>query len=189
MARPPSFTGLPSGNRDLILSLPVLSVCAVDGFAVGGGAELTTCTDLVVLSRGATVQFVHAERGASPGWGGGGRLVRRVGRARALRMLLLREAVSGSEEAAADRWPRYADAVGEEGETALEAARRVVIGPLLELPSSQSVRAIKRAICAADDDRRSPQSARVEIDSFLSVWGGESNSEQIRNVQDKLAKK
>ena len=171
---------------DRIHSLPVLSVCAVDGFAVGGGAELTTCTDLVVMSREATVQFVHAERGASPGWGGGGRLVRRVGRARALRMLLLGERVRGSEEAAA---ASYADAVGEEGESALEAARRVVIGPLLELPSSQSVRAIKRAVCAADDDRRSPQSAKAEIDAFLSVWGGESNSEQIRSVRDKLTKK
>ena len=176
---------------DRIHSLPVLSVCAVDGHAVGGGAELTTCTDLIVLSRDATVRFVHAERGASPGWGGGGRLVRRVGRARALRMLLLGERVEGSEEAeaAANNRPRYADYVGEEGESALEAAHRAVIGPLLELPSSRSVRAIKRAVCAADDDMRSPESARAEIDSFLSVWGGDSNSELIRNVRDELAKK
>jgi ethylmalonyl-CoA/methylmalonyl-CoA decarboxylase len=34
-----------------IHSLPVLSVAAIDGNAIGGGAELSTCTDLVVLSR------------------------------------------------------------------------------------------------------------------------------------------
>ena len=38
-----------------LMSLPVLSVSAVDGHAVGGGAELTTATDLVVLTQTANI--------------------------------------------------------------------------------------------------------------------------------------
>mmetsp|Transcript_14797 Transcript_14797/g.20998 ORF Transcript_14797/g.20998 Transcript_14797/m.20998 type:complete len:312 (+) Transcript_14797:3-938(+) len=131
-----------------IHSLPVLSVAAIDGNAIGGGAELSTCTDLVVLSRQSTIKFVHASRGASPGWGGGRRLVNRVGRRKALRMLLLGESVFGAEEA--DRLD-YADYVAEEGESSLDATMRLV-EPILNLPCSQSVRAIKRVVSVADGD-------------------------------------
>ena len=122
-----------------LLSLPVLSISAIDGYAMGGGAELTTCTDLVVLSTNAKIQFVHAKRGASPGWGGLRRLVNKVGRERALRMLLLGECVLGEEEA---KRSAYADVVATEGETALHATMRAIINPLLDLPCSQSIRAI-----------------------------------------------
>ena len=180
-----------------LLSLPVLSICAVDGFAVGGGAELTTATDLVVLSRTAKIQFVHAKRGASLGWGGGRRLVNKVGRRKALRMLLLGECVYGEEEAKSGSSGVYADAVAEEGETALEAAIRYV-QPILKLPCSQSIRAIKSTVSAADCDGEvidtltgklrldTSLAMKGEMDSFLSVWGGESNLKQIQKAKDNL---
>lgn len=187
-----------------LMSLPVLSVSAIDGYAVGGGAELTTCTDLVVLSRGAKVQFVHSKRGASPGWGGARRLVEKVGRRRALRMLLLGECVSGEDEASSGGTGNgtYADFVADEGETALDAAMRLAINPLLELPCSRSIRAIKTAVSFADGDgdvidcadggslKLSTNLAmRGEMDAFLSVWGGKSNLEQIQKARSKSAKK
>ena len=178
-----------------LISLPVLSVSAIDGYAVGGGAELTTCTNLVVLSRGAKVQFVHAKRGASAGWGGSRRLVEKVGRGRALRMLLLGECVYGGEEAPVAG--AYADAIGGEGESALEATMRLVVEPLLELPCSRSVRAIKKAVSVADGDGEviSSTNGRLKLDtnmamkgefeSFMSVWGGDSNREQIRKTKER----
>ena len=183
-----------------LMSLPVLSVCAIDGYAVGGGAELTTCTDLVVLSRDAKIQFVHAKRGASLGWGGGRRLVKKVGRRRALRMLLLGECVHGEEESQYDG-KMYADAVAEEGETALEATMRLIVDPLLDLPCSRSIRAIKNAVSAADGDGEVIDSidgrlkmdtniaVKGELESFLSVWGSESNKEQIQKAKNDLKNK
>jgi len=180
-----------------LISLPVLSISAVDGYAVGGGAELQTCTDLVVLSRSAKIQFVHAKRGASMGWGGGRRLVKKVGRRRALRMLLLGECVYGEEEARAGA--SYADAVAEEGETALEATMRLVVDPILQLPCSRSIRAIKEAVSAADGDgevidlngnlKLDNMAMKGELESFMSVWGGESNKEQIQKAKDHLRDK
>lgn len=178
-------------------SLPVLSICAVDGYAVGGGAELTTCTDLVVLGRNATIQFLHAKRGASFGWGGGRRLVQKVGRRKALRMLLLGECVYGEEEArqiptSGGMLPSssYADAVANEGESALNATMRY-IQPILDLPCSQSIRAIKNVVVsAADGDREvSNMAMRAEMEAFLSVWGGEANVAQIKKTKDRLKEK
>lgn len=183
-------------------SLPVLSVSAIDGYAVGGGAELTTCTDLAVLSRNAEIRFVHAKRGASLGWGGGRRLVKKVGRARALRMLLLGECVRGEEEVTkVGSGGTYADAVGEEAETALEATMRLVVQPILDLPCSKSVRAIKKAVSSADGDGEVIDSTdgqlqldanmalKGEMESFTSVWGGESNRDQIRKAKERLKEK
>ena len=198
-----------------IHSLPVLSVAAIDGNAIGGGAELSTCTDLVVLSRQSTIKFVHASRGASPGWGGGRRLVNRVGRRKALRMLLLGESVFGDEEA---EELDYADYVAKDGESSLDAAMRLVVDPILNLPCSQSVRAIKRVASVADGDEdvidtasgrlrytyvlddddsgektKEPNNintaVKSEIDAFLQVWGGESNRELIQQTKESLKDK
>ena len=164
-----------------LLSLSMLTISAVDGYAVGGGAELTTATDLVVLSRDAKIEFVHGKRGASFGWGGGRRLVKKVGRRKALKLLILGECIYGEEEAKACE---YADAVGE---TSLEATMRY-IKPILELPCSQSIRAIKNTISSADDEAIDIVMER-ERESFLSVWGGEANMKQIQQTKDRLRDK
>eukprot|EP00986_Skeletonema_menzelii_P002052 scaffold558_cov160-Skeletonema_menzelii.AAC.5 len=185
-------------------SFCAVSVAAIDGNAIGGGAELTTCTDLVVLSRQSTIKFVHASRGASLGWGGGRRLVNRLGRRKALRMLLLGESVSGEDEA--ERLD-YADYVAEDGESSLDAAIRLVADPILNLPCSQSVRAIKRVVSVADGDEdvigisgrlkcnatdlgcKAENPVRAEIDAFVHVWGGESNRELIQQTRESLKDK
>lgn len=116
----------------------------------------------------------------------------------ALRMLLLGVCVHGEEEASAGGV--YADAVAEEGETALEATRRLVVNPILELPCSQSIRAIKKVVSAADGDVEvdsidgtleidTNMAMKVEMDSFLSVWGGDSNKELIQKAKDRLRDK
>ncbi|KAL7551599.1 hypothetical protein ACHAWF_014788 [Thalassiosira exigua] len=179
-----------------LMALPVLS--AVDGYAVGGGAELSSCTDLVVLSRTARIKFVHSKRGASTGWGGCRRLVKKVGRAKALRMLLLGESVCGDEEAQCGCV--YADAVGEIGETSLEATKRLIVDKILDLPCPQSIRALKSAVSAVDGDgdvidlatgepKLENTAMMGEFESFMSVWGGDSNREQIQKAKSHLQEK
>ena len=52
---------------------------AVEGAALGGGAELTTVGDYVVAEPSATMAFVQAKLGVTPGWGGGQRLINKIG--------------------------------------------------------------------------------------------------------------
>jgi ethylmalonyl-CoA/methylmalonyl-CoA decarboxylase len=76
---------------DRVGRLPCVVVAAVEGTALGGGAEILTAADLVVAGERASIGFVHASLGVSPGWGGGRRLVAKVGRARAMRLLAFAE--------------------------------------------------------------------------------------------------
>jgi ethylmalonyl-CoA/methylmalonyl-CoA decarboxylase len=76
-----------------ISKLPAISIAAINGFAVGGGAEITTCCDLRIMGnekyedKKPFIQFVHGKMGLVPGWGGGKRLVELVGRTNAIKLV------------------------------------------------------------------------------------------------------
>jgi enoyl-CoA hydratase/carnithine racemase len=70
-----------------VLGLPVPSIAAVDGFALGGGFELALSCDVVVAGDGATVGLPEVGVGVIPGGGGTQLLVRRVGWSRAAKAI------------------------------------------------------------------------------------------------------
>ncbi len=77
------------------LALP--TVAAVEGFALGGGYELALCCDLVVAADTATVGLPEVSLGLVPGGGGTQLLSRRVGRNRALDLVLTGRRVGAAE--------------------------------------------------------------------------------------------
>lgn len=68
-----------------ILDLPVPTVAAVHGFALGGGLELALSCDLLVCDETAVLGLPEVTVGVIPGGGGTQLLVRRVGASRAAR--------------------------------------------------------------------------------------------------------
>ena len=64
------------------------SIAAVHGFCVGGGCEMAMACTLRIASEGAQFGQPEIDLGLVPGFGGSQRLVRLVGRGRALAMLL-----------------------------------------------------------------------------------------------------
>ena len=74
-------------------------IAAVNGLAIGGGVELTLLCDIVLAADHATFAFAEVKRGIMPGNGGTQRLSRRVGKGRALDMILTGRTV-GAQEAA-----------------------------------------------------------------------------------------
>lgn len=70
-----------------LTELDAVVIAAVDGAALGGGAELAIAADIVVGAPTARIGFVHARLGVSPGFGGGRRLLDRVGRRVATQVL------------------------------------------------------------------------------------------------------
>ena len=60
--------------------LDKITVAAVDGFAVGGGLEITMACDFVVATRRACWGMPEVDVGITPGWGGTTRMARLIGR-------------------------------------------------------------------------------------------------------------
>jgi len=62
--------------------LDKITIAAVDGYAVGGGLEITMACDFVVATERAKWGMPEVDVGITPGWGGTTRLARLIGRRR-----------------------------------------------------------------------------------------------------------
>jgi enoyl-CoA hydratase/carnithine racemase len=79
----------------LIEDMRVPTIASVQGAAIGGGFELLLTCDFLVVAETARLHLPEAGLGMVPLAGGVQRLADRVGRARANRLLLLAEPLSG----------------------------------------------------------------------------------------------
>jgi enoyl-CoA hydratase len=77
--------------------LPVPVIAAINGYALGGGSELALACDLRIADEKARMGFVQAKMALIPGWGSGQRLLREVGYARAMDMLLTARVLQAPE--------------------------------------------------------------------------------------------
>jgi enoyl-CoA hydratase len=76
-------------------------ICAIQGFAFGGGLELALGCDLRIASDSARFAMPEVKLGTIPGWGGTGRLPQLIGGARAKQMIFTGEQIGAD---VAERW-------------------------------------------------------------------------------------
>jgi len=76
--------------------LPMPTIAAIEGNALGGGLELALCCDIRVAGADALLGLPEVRLGAMPGSGGTQRLPRLVGPGRAKEMILLGEPISAA---------------------------------------------------------------------------------------------
>ncbi|CQR65578.1 crotonase/enoyl-CoA hydratase family protein [Streptomyces leeuwenhoekii] len=117
-------------------------IAAVNGPALGGGAEIVLACDLAVADENAVIGLPEVRRGLIPGAGGAIRLPRIIPRNAALEMLLTGEPITA---ATAARWGlvnKVAPA-GKSVEAALELAEAITAGAPLALG------AVKRLVHAS----------------------------------------
>ena len=82
---------------DQVRRFPAPVVAAVNGDALGGGAELAMACDFRVLAASARMAFVQGRQAITSAWGGGVDLVQLVGPSVALRLLCTTEFVEHEE--------------------------------------------------------------------------------------------
>ncbi len=143
---------------DALAGLPMLVVAAVEGAALGGGAELLSACDVVFAHPSARIGWVQAAMGVSPGFGGARRLVGRVGRSRAVDILTHARPLSAAEALNLG----IVDGIAEDPlGRALERAREAASLPAV---AGTAVKPLVDAILAGDGG--------AEAATFERVWGG-----------------
>ncbi len=91
------FAGYGQAVLDRLEALPIPTIAAVNGFALGGGCELAMACDMVFASRTAVFGQPEVKLGVIPGFGGTQRLVRRVGSQRARELCFTARNVKADE--------------------------------------------------------------------------------------------
>ena len=92
-----SFMELGHETMRLIETMPKPSIAAVNGYALGGGTEITMACDMRFASEKAVFGQPEILLGIIPGWGGTQRLARLIGMGRAKELIL------GGEQITAQR--------------------------------------------------------------------------------------
>ncbi|MCH0541780.1 enoyl-CoA hydratase/isomerase family protein [Streptomyces sp. MUM 203J] len=121
-----------------VLDLPMPSIAAVHGFALGGGFELALACDLIVADATAVVGLPEVSVGVIPGGGGTQLLPRRVGAARAAELVFTARRVPAVEASGLGLVDELVDA--DARGAALELAARIAAN------SPVGLRAAKRAM-------------------------------------------
>jgi enoyl-CoA hydratase len=157
-------------------ALPIPTVAAVNGFALGGGSELALACDLVYASEKARFGQPEVNLGLLPAWGGTQRLFRRVGPMRALEIVLTGDMVDAArakemglclEVLPAEKLLEHAMAkarlIASRGPLAVAAAKRVLrAGADLGLAQGLALEAEAFGLVFASADMREGTKAFLE---------------------------
>ncbi|WP_207538813.1 enoyl-CoA hydratase/isomerase family protein [Sabulicella rubraurantiaca] len=144
---------------DAIEAHPLPVIAAIDGFAIGGGAELAMACDVRVAGEGARIGFPQLRLGIIPGWDGLERLTRLIGPGRAMALLLSGKRLEAEEA-------RGAGIVEMAAPVALPAARELAAA--LERAAPLAIRGVKEAMRALRETR--PEARQVAAEVFARLW-------------------
>jgi enoyl-CoA hydratase/carnithine racemase len=146
---------------DRIEALPLVTIAAINGYALGGGCEIALACDFRIASEGARLGQPEIAVGLIPGAGGTQRLPRLIGPAKAKALIFTGDFVDA--KVAIDLGLIDAVADGDALALALEWAQRFAKGPTKSLAAAK--RAIQRGLRAGlreglDD----------ELDGFVGLF-------------------
>jgi enoyl-CoA hydratase len=145
-----------------LAGLPMATIAALDGHALGGGLELALACDLRVASERAKLGLPETRLAVIPGAGGTWRLPRVIGPARAKELILVGRVITAAEAERIGLVTRVAPAGEARAAAEALAAEIAARGPL-------AVREAKRLIDSALD--RDPAVARAaELDASERIF-------------------
>ncbi|WNI17438.1 enoyl-CoA hydratase/isomerase family protein [Actinacidiphila sp. ITFR-21] len=123
-----------------VLELPMPTVAAVHGYALGGGFELALACDLIVGDATTVLGLPEVSVGVIPGGGGTQLLPRRVGAARAADLVFTARRLPAAEAVAVG----LVDRLAPDGEDARDTA--LTLAAVIAANSPVALRAAKRAL-------------------------------------------
>jgi len=170
------FSELGNGVFRALEKLPVPTIAAVNGFALGGGCELALACDIRIASTKAVFGQPEVGLGITAGFGGTQRLARTVGVGLAKELLYTGRRIDAARALAIGLVNAVVEPealLGEAGDLAREISRQAPIavratkralttGLALDLDSAIAVEELAFASCFETDDQRAAMTAFVE---------------------------
>jgi enoyl-CoA hydratase/carnithine racemase len=160
-----------------LATLPMPTIAAIEGNALGGGLELALCCDIRVASERAKLGLPEVRLAVTPGAGGTQRLPRVVGQARARELILTGRVLDADEAERIGLVSRVVPA----GEA---VAAATAIGEEIAARGPIAVREAKRLIAMATDVDIAAGLA-AELDASDRVFASEDMLEGARSFFEK----
>ena len=155
-----------------------VTICAIEGFAIGGGVALAASLDVRICSRGAHFRIPEVALGLNMSWGSLPRLVQLMGPARTkLAVILGEDRISSAQ---AEQWG-LVETVVEDGRALAEAfalAERIARMP--PLPVKMTKVTINRIAGVHDD-----AVAHMDLDQFVLTTTSEDHREGVSAFLEK----
>jgi len=167
---------------DRIRQFPLPVVAALNGLALGGGAELAMACDLRVASRNAEIGFLQGQLNVTTAWGGGIDLVAAVGSRRALELLASARRIPADEALSLGLFDRVSDP-----EQSLADCVRHFVAPFVARPR-QVLEGFK-AISTGHRQSVHKHLSGTEQRHFIATWIHTDHWEAVARANAKRTKK
>ena len=161
--------------------LPFPVIAAVNGYALGGGSEISVACDMRIVDDHTRMGFIQIRMGVTPGWGAGQRLLRLVGYPKAMDLLLHGHVMHAHELESLG----LANRVVEQG-TALEHA--IYFANHIVEHSPEIVSSIK-ALLQAGLNNPYEDALNIERDLFPPLWAGDEHNQAVDKFLEKQAQR
>ena len=156
--------------------LPIPVICAVNGYALGGGAEMALASDFIYASEAAMFGLPEISLGLIPGFGGTQRLPRLVGKNIAKELIFTGRMITAAEAENIGLVNRVCSArdllndvretartIATKGRVSLRAAKQAVnSGCETDLTTGSQIEIDAFALCMASEDAKEGTAAFLE---------------------------
>jgi enoyl-CoA hydratase len=173
---------LGNGAFQAIRTFPVPVVAALNGIALGGGAELAVACDVRIAAAHARIGFVQGTLNIPTAWGGGSDLAAILGPARGLELLCSARVLSAAEAQAAG----LVEAVAAAGEPFAAFVERYA-GPWMK-QRPQVMRAFKWQSAARKLGMTRTHAELRDRDLFAYAWCHAEHWQAAKDILSKEAK-
>ncbi|PLN79731.1 ClpP/crotonase-like domain-containing protein [Aspergillus taichungensis] len=163
-------------------------ICAVNGLCLGGGCEMVVNADVVIAAQDAFFGFPEVQRGVVAWAGALPRVVRTIGRQRALEMVLTGRRVSAEE---AERWGFVNEVVpgnGQGGGGDAVVKRAVEVAGVIAANSPDAVVVSREGVKLGWEGVGAEDASRLLLDGWAKrLNDGENIKEGLRAFVEKRA--
>jgi enoyl-CoA hydratase len=171
------------GVLDALRGFPVPVVAALNGAALGGGAELALACDLRVAAATARIGFLQGSMGITTAWGGGADLLDTVGRSRALWLL----ASAAIVDAPSALQLGLVNAIAAAGESLDDCVQRFCVP--FQLRTARVMRGFKALAVARAAGTDRAGLAAIETGHLIDTWTHEDHWRAVAESQGRAGKR